>query len=47
MDLLWGQKLYQELRFVLMEMNGVQSILAGTSLELGPLAIQQIGRAHV
>ena len=27
-DLLWGQKLYQELRFVLVEMNGVQSILA-------------------
>ena len=27
-NLLWGQKLYQELRFVLVEMNGVQSILA-------------------
>ena len=33
-DLLWGQKLYQELRFVLVEMNGVQGILASTSLEL-------------
>lgn len=38
-DLLWGQKLYQELRFVLVEMGGVQSILASTSLELEPLAI--------
>ncbi len=38
-DLLWGQKLYQELRFVLVEMNGVQNILAGTGLELEPLAI--------
>ena len=38
-DLLWGQKLYQELRFVLVEMNGIQSILASTSLELEPLSI--------
>lgn len=38
-DLLWGQKLYQELRFVLVEMGGVQSILASTSLKLEPLAI--------
>lgn len=38
-DLLWGQKLYQELRFVLVEMDGVQSILASTSLELEPLSI--------
>lgn len=38
-DLLWGQKLYKELRFVLIEMNGVQSILASTSLELEPLSI--------
>ncbi len=38
-DLLWGQKLYQELRFVLVEMNGVQSILASTSLTLDPLSI--------
>ena len=38
-DLLWGQKLYQELRFVLVEMNGVQGILASTSLELDPLSI--------
>ena len=38
-DLLWGQKLYQELRFVLVEMNGSQSILASTSLVLDPLSI--------
>lgn len=38
-DLLWGQKLYQELRFVLVEYNGTQSILAGTSLELDPLSM--------
>ena len=38
-DLLWGQKLYQELRFVLVEYNGTRSILAGTSLELDPLSI--------
>ena len=39
LDLLWGQKLYQELRFVLVEMNGIQSILVSTSLELEPLSI--------
>ena len=33
------KKLYQELRFVLVEMNGIQSILASTSLELDPLSI--------
>ena len=38
-DLLWGQKLYQELRSVLVEMNGMQSILAGTSLTLDPLSV--------
>ncbi len=38
-DLLWGQKLYQELRFVLVEMNGNQNILVSTSLELEPLSI--------
>lgn len=38
-DLLWGQKLYQELRFVLVEMGGIESILASTSLELDPLSI--------
>ena len=38
-DLLWGQKLYQELRFVLVETDGIQSILASTSLTLDPLSI--------
>ena len=38
-DLLWGQKLYQELRFVLVEMNGIRSILASTSLALDPLSV--------
>ena len=38
-DLLWGQKLYQELRSVLVEINGMQSILATTILELEPLSI--------
>ncbi len=38
-DLLWGPKLYRELRFVLVEMGGVQSILVSTSLNLSPLAI--------
>ena len=38
-DLLWGQKLYQELRFVLVEMNGIQSILVSTCLELDPLSV--------
>ena len=38
-DLLWGQKLYQELRFVLVEMDGIQSILASTSLALEPLSV--------
>ena len=38
-DLLWGQKLYQELRFVLVEMDGIQSILASTSLALDPLSV--------
>ena len=38
-DLLWGQKLYQELRFVLVEMSGIQNILASTSLALDPLSV--------
>jgi len=38
-DLLWGQKLYQELRFVLVEMNGIQSIPASTDLALDPLSV--------
>lgn len=38
-NLLWGQKLYQELRFVLVEMNCIQSILASTSLTLDSLSV--------
>ena len=38
-NLLWGQKLYQELKFVLVEMKGIQSILVSTSLTLDPLSI--------
>ncbi len=38
-DLLWGQKLYQELRFVLVKYEGSQSILVSTCLDLEPDAI--------
>lgn len=38
-DLLWGQKLYQKLRFVLVEYQGTKSILVSTSLKLDPLAV--------
>ena len=41
-DLLWGQGLYQKLRFVLVEYGNVQSILASTDLSLSPLAIIQL-----
>lgn len=36
-NLLWGQKLYQELRFVLVEYGGTKSILASTNLSMEPL----------
>lgn len=38
-NLLWGQKLYQELRFVLVSYNGINSILVSTDLNLNPEAI--------
>lgn len=38
-NLLWGQKLYKELRFVLVEYMGLQSILVSTDLQLDPVAI--------
>jgi len=38
-DLLWGQKHYQKLRFVLVVHQGINSILVSTSLELSPLEI--------
>lgn len=34
--MLWGKKLYQELRFVLAEYNGMRSILVSTDLTLSP-----------
>lgn len=36
LDLLWGQKLYQKLRFVLVKYNGCNAILVSTNLELEP-----------
>lgn len=38
-DYLWGKKLYQELRFVLTEYHGIQSILVSTDLNLDPVRI--------
>ncbi|KXG76288.1 hypothetical protein [Thermotalea metallivorans] len=38
-NLLWGQKLYQELRFVLVEYKGSHSILVSTDTTLEPTAI--------
>lgn len=38
-DLLWGQKLYQELRFVLVKYNGKLAILVSTDTCLDPMAI--------
>ena len=41
-DLLWGQKLYQELRFVLVQFNGSKSILVSTDLALSPKRIIEL-----
>ncbi len=38
-NLLWGQKLYQQLRFVLVKYGNTQSILVSTCLDLEPEAI--------
>jgi len=38
-NLLWGQKLYQELRFVLVKYKGINSILVSTKLDLNPETI--------
>ncbi len=40
-DLLWGLKLYQKVRIVLVTYNGIRSILVCTSLELSALQIIQ------
>ena len=41
-DLLWGKKLYRELRFVLVEYNGTRSILVSTDLTLSPVEIIEL-----
>jgi hypothetical protein len=41
-NLLWGQKLYKKLRFVLVEYNDVQSILVSTMLDLDPCRIIEL-----
>jgi hypothetical protein len=38
-DLLWGQKLYQQLRFVLVEYNGFKSILVSSDCTISPETI--------
>ena len=38
-DLLWGQKLYQKLRFVLVKYKGVETILVSADLNLNPESI--------
>ena len=42
LNLLWGQKLYKELRFVLVQYEGKQSILVSTDTSLDPLAIIEL-----
>ena len=41
-NLLWGQGLYQPLRFVLVEYDNVRSILVSTDVSLSPLTIIQL-----
>jgi len=41
-DLMWGQKLYQELRFVLVQYNSTRSILVSTDLTLSPKRIIEL-----
>ena len=41
-DLLWGQKLYKKLRFVLVEYDNIQSILVSTMLSLDPCKIIEL-----
>jgi len=38
-DLLWGQKLYQKVRFVLVEYNGIRAIFVSTDITLDPVTI--------
>ena len=41
-DLLWGQKLYQRLRFVLVWYDGLKSIMVSTDLSLDPVRIVEL-----
>ena len=41
-NLLWGQGLYRELRFVLVKMNGVDSILVSTDTAMAPETIIEL-----
>ena len=41
-DLLWGKGIYQELRFVLVKLDGAKSILASTDLSLSPVQIIEL-----
>ena len=41
-DLLWGQGLYQEIRFVLVRYDGLKSVLVSTDLSLSPVQIIEI-----
>ena len=41
-NLLWGKGIYQELRFVLTELNGAKSILVSTDLSLSPVQIIEL-----
>lgn len=42
LNLLWGQKLYRELRFVLVTYKGTSTILVSTKLDLGPEKIIEL-----
>jgi hypothetical protein len=42
LDLLWGQGLYQELRFVLVKLGGKCAVLVSTDLTLKPIDIIQL-----
>jgi hypothetical protein len=41
-DLLWGQKLYRELRFVLVSIDGTQTILVSTDTTMAPETIIEL-----
>ena len=41
-DLLWGQKLYLPLRFILVDVDGIKSILVSTDLTLSPKDIIEL-----